>query len=105
MVNIIYDSRDGTAYSDETSASKDFINYIKALAERDKWHNKIISTSITITAIRVAIHEGVIPWDRIKFTYNDEVLVHDEHARFEYWPDGFADASLKLTGRLLTFKT
>jgi hypothetical protein len=102
MIIIDYHSEDGYCLPD---------------GKAEKWVTKIIKgelssfigdtyiqvcSSLLIDCFRVAIHEGRLDPKEIQFTFNGDVLFHDDRGRILDWPKGFGDVGDHILERLLT---
>ena len=60
-----------------------------------------VANDLFITAVRVLIHEGVIPHEEVRFLFRGQFLQPDRNGRLGVWPEGFCDTSEGLLSRLL----
>lgn len=62
----------------------------------------MVSTSVPISAVRLAICKGEINHAHIAFIYKNKIFQADKNGRIENWPDGFADKEGDFAEALLT---
>jgi hypothetical protein len=61
-----------------------------------------VSTSLPISAVRLAICRGEIDNAHIAFIYKNKIFQTDKNGRIADWPRGFADIEGDLTEDMLT---
>lgn len=61
-----------------------------------------VSTSVPISAVRLAICKGEIDNAHVAFIYKNKVFQADKNGRIADWPKGFADAEGELAFKILT---
>ena len=94
-------------YTEHGLAVSDFhyekwLNQLKTHLKKTKSVITRVSTSIPITALRLAICRGEIDNTRIAFVYKDKVFQADKDGRIDNWPRGFADVDEDLSYSMLT---
>ena len=67
----------------------DWLDNVKRNIDSD--HTFVVSTSVPIAAIRLAIVRGEIDHSKIVFRYSDEVFQANEYGAIPNWPSGFCD--------------
>jgi hypothetical protein len=98
MITIEY-AENGQAVSDFNY--KDWLDNVKANIGRD--HTFIVSTSIPIYAVRLAIVLGEIDFNEIVFKYSNEVFQANKYGAIERWPLGFCDLEVNLATDILRY--
>ena len=98
MITIEY-SENGQAVSDFNY--KDWLDNVKANVGRD--HTFIVSTSVPIYAVQLAIVRGEIDCSKIVFKYSNEVFQANEYGAIPNRPFGFCDVENKLAEDILRF--
>lgn len=88
---IIYDPTFGYSCPDGL-----FEGYVTNLAENFEAYAKakapiFIGSELLIMAIRVAICQGLIPFDRVAFFYDRFAMHPDKWGRLDSYPQGFCD--------------
>lgn len=73
--------------------------YFLTIAEEPVFHT---SSEVFVNAIRLAVHRGRYPHDRVVFVHRDKVLRLDKNGRIEVWPFGFCTAVSDVLMALLT---
>ena len=98
MITIEY-AENGQAVSDFNY--KDWLDNVKANVGRD--HTFIVSTSVPIYAVRLAIVRGELDCSKIVFKYSNEVFQANEYGAIPDRPFGFCDVENRLAEDILRF--
>ena len=77
----------------------DWLDNIKRNINND--HTFVVSTSVPISAIRLAICRGEIDGAKIVLRYFNEVFQADEYGALPIWPKGFADIESRFAEDIL----
>lgn len=64
-------------------------------------HTFVVSTSVPIAAIRLAIVRGEIDHTKIIFRYSNEVFQANEYGAILNWPNGFCDIESRFAEDIL----
>ncbi len=76
---------------------------IKVMVKEDSF-SIIITNFLLIIELRARIAEKKIDYQKIQFKFNNEIVKHDENARFVYCPRGFGDTNSSILMRILNPK-
>jgi hypothetical protein len=80
---------------------KDWLDNVKANVGRD--NTFIVSTSVPIYAVQLAIVRGELDCSKIVFKYSNEVFQANEYGSIPNRPFGFCDVESRLAEDILRF--
>ena len=109
-IHVYEDAEDENRFFPGTHPSKvmgKFELFIKHVKQFDLNYPQLKTDShLEMQCIRVLIKEGQLDHKAVKVVFHkadgtEQIILFDEDARTEDWPNGFMDHEFKLTGRLL----
>jgi len=103
-LTIEYDSDHGYLYADGRAEEWIDSSIKLFLKQKKDWHIKVCS-ALLVDFFRLRLAEGVIKTDQIKFTFQNQVLKHNQHAQIEHWPKGYCDIPIEPVEKLLTLQS
>ena len=102
MIIIRY-AQDGQSVSDFDY--KEWLNNVIDSIKNNENRTFVISTSIPVTAVRLAVCRGDIASEKIAFQYLDKFIFVNKYGALPDWPTGFADAEVALMEKILECAT
>lgn len=57
----------------------------------DKEYHIQVASELIITALRVKVLAGEIPYTQIEFKFEDKIIKINKDGRLDWWPKGFCD--------------
>lgn len=93
--------KEGKAISDFDI--NDFLKYVTDCLNNHRITDMTfkISTSPPFEAIRLAIVEGKIDFNKIQFLFNGRIITINKYGAITDWPDGFCDLSCIMAENIL----